>query len=143
MAVTSLPPTSPDPQSQVPAKRAPLTSDEFAKLSALLQHVNAEGFTVPETVKEARELQKKRAKGSKDPKSWVGRSLMSNGGKPLTDREKHYLSSERERAPFFGTRLTPGCRRGLIRILPSCLLATRLLHLLLIPLPCPAIAAFC
>lgn len=94
MAVTSLPPTSPDPQSQVPAKRAPLTSDEFAKLSALLQHVNAEGFTVPDTVKEARDLQKKRAKASKDPKSWVGKPLLASGGKPLSDREKHYLSTE-------------------------------------------------
>ena len=109
MAVTSLPPTSPDPQSQVPAKRAPLTSDEFAKLSALLQHINAEGFTVPDTVKEARDLQKKRAKASKDPKSWVGKPLLASGGKPLSDREKHYLSTERGLLLFMP--LSPSSRR--------------------------------
>jgi len=91
---TPLPPTSPDPSSVAPQKRPALTQEQFSKLALLLQHLNADSLTLPDNVKDVKDSQKKRLKGNKDPKSWVGQPLQGNGQSPLSDTEKCWLSSE-------------------------------------------------
>merc|ERR1711939_105545 len=105
-SVTYLPPTSPDPLSQVPTRKPNLTAEQTRKLTLLIQHLNGDAFALPGTVKEARAAQKWRtkqlAKGDKEfnvPTSWLGRALdagdaTKNKCKPLDDEEKVFLTSE-------------------------------------------------
>jgi hypothetical protein len=72
-----------------------LSQEQFSKLALLLQHLNADSLTLPDNVKDVKDSQKKRLKGNKDPKSWVGQPLQGNGQSPLSDTEKCWLSSER------------------------------------------------
>lgn len=91
----SVPPTRPDSSSVAPAKRAPLSQEQFGKLALLLQHLNADSLQLPDSVKDVRDSQKKRLKQSKEVKSWVGQPLQGSGMAPLSDSEKCWLSSER------------------------------------------------
>lgn len=107
-SILYVPPTSPDPLSQVPSRRPNLSPEQSRKLTLLINHLNGDAFALPSTVKEVRAAQKWRHKnlykGDKEFNvyvSWSGRPL--DGGDPtkikclpLDDEEKVFLTSERE-----------------------------------------------
>lgn len=99
-----VPPSEPDATvSRVPTRPPPLSDEQATKLSTLLEHLNSPTFALPGTVKEVRSAQKQRYKKVKEFKSWVGAPLNLDKAPctPLTDREKYFLTTDRELASLY------------------------------------------